>query len=100
MNHRGFSLINVFQPCVTFNPANSYDFYRARVYKLTDQNHNPSDLNAAWAKSQELEEKIPLGVIYDIERPTYTDSLPQLQNGPLINNKMDLELDKFISDFI
>ena len=100
INHRGFSLINVFQPCVTFNQINSYQWYRERVYKLTSENHDSGDLNKAWARSQEIEEKIPLGIIYQVERPVYTDSLEQVQKNPLVESQLSIDLDKFITDFV
>lgn len=100
MNHKGFSLVNIFQPCVTFNPANSYDYYRQRVYKLTPENHNPKDIDRAWAKSQEIESKLPLGVIYDIERPVYTDSIPALSAGALVESKITPEIKDFITDSV
>ncbi|OGG04027.1 hypothetical protein A2W14_00790 [Candidatus Gottesmanbacteria bacterium RBG_16_37_8] len=100
INHKGFSVVNIFQPCVTFNHINSYNWYRERVYKLTPENHNPKDLNAAWQKSQEVEAKIPLGVIYQVERPTYAESLPQLSKTPLIEADLKIDLAPFINDFI
>ena len=99
ISHRGFSLINIFQPCVTFNPVTTYSWYRERVYKLTPENHNPKDVNAAWARSQELDSKIPLGIIYQVERPSYTDSLIELQKSPLVNCPLSGDLDTFLADF-
>ena len=98
--HKGFSLVNIFQPCVTFNQINSYNWYRDRIYKLTSENHNPRDLNSAWQKSQEVTEKIPLGVVYDVDRPTYTDSLPQLSGKPLLDSALNIDLAQFINDFV
>src|SRR6185503_16313764 len=34
--HKGFSLIDVFSPCVTFNKINTYPWFKERVYKLED----------------------------------------------------------------
>lgn len=100
ISHKGFSLVNVFQPCVTFNPETSYAFCRQRIYKLTSQNHNPKDLNKAVAKSLEFGEKIPIGIIYQEERPTYTASLPQLQEKTLLDSELSVDIEKFASDFI
>lgn len=100
VNHKGFSLVNVFQPCVTFNHVNSYTWYRERVYKLTPENHNSADINRAWEKSQEVEAKIPLGVIYNVSRPVYTDSLVQLQHGPLVKADLKTDFEKLAADFV
>ena len=100
INHRGFSVVNIFQPCVTFNHVNSYSWYRERVYKLTPENHDPQNINKGWEASLEVEEKIPLGVIYDVERPIYTDGLIQLQSGSLVNSNLNLDFNNFEADFI
>lgn len=100
VRHKGFSVVNVFQPCVTFNPLTSYAWYRQRVYKLTSGNHDPSDKIKALEKSMEGEEKIPLGLIYRSDRPTYTDSLSQLTGVPLTEKNLQINLDKIRREFI
>ncbi|PIV62715.1 2-oxoacid ferredoxin oxidoreductase, partial [Candidatus Roizmanbacteria bacterium CG01_land_8_20_14_3_00_33_9] len=63
INHKGFSLVNVLQPCVTFNKINGYQYYRKRVYKLIDNKVNNKD--RAMKIIQDIEkEKYPLGIIY------------------------------------
>lgn len=99
IKHKGFSLVNVFQPCVTFNLQNSYAWYRERIYKLGDD-YNSSDKNCAIVKALETETKIPVGVIYRTERPTYTDSLPQLQEKTLVQSNLTIDLEQFASDFV
>ena len=77
VNHKGFSLVNVFQPCVTFNKINTYQWYRERVYKLDDDPaYNPLDRSAAFNKSLEWGDKIPTGIIYKCDRPVYEDHSP------------------------
>ena len=74
IQHRGYALIDVLQPCVTFNRVNTYSWYRQRVYHLEDDGYDPSDRDAAWEKAHEWEERIPLGVLYRMEgQPTYED---------------------------
>lgn len=97
--HKGFSLVNVFQPCVTFNPVTGYAWYRERIYKLDSTNHDPSSLTKSFEKSLEFETKIPIGLIYKSERPTYTDSLTQLTRGILIESKLEKSPDSFFSEF-
>jgi len=100
VKHKGFSLINIFQPCVTFNQLTTYNWYRERIYKLDKNNHDPEDLKKALEKSFELEERIPIGIIYKTIRPTYTDCLPQLSKEILVESKLNTDLDKFIDEFI
>ncbi len=85
LGHRGYALIDVFQPCVTFNRQNSYEFYRPRVYKLQDDpDYDVTDKMAAFAKALEWGDRIPIGVFYQVEdRPAYEEQVPSLQAGPL-----------------
>ncbi|MCX7855617.1 MAG: thiamine pyrophosphate-dependent enzyme [Anaerolineae bacterium] len=85
LGHRGYALIDVFQPCVTFNRQNSYDFYRPRVYKLQDDPaYDVTDKMAAFAKALEWGDRIPIGIFYQVEdRPAYEEQVPALKAGPL-----------------
>jgi 2-oxoglutarate ferredoxin oxidoreductase subunit beta len=90
ITHKGFALIDVLQPCVTFNRKNTYSWYQERVYKLEGEtNYNPSDRLAALAKAQEWDEHIPIGVIYRKQRATFEEQLPALNKGPLVKQKIE-----------
>ncbi len=83
IQHRGYSLIDVLQPCVTLNKVNTYDWYRSRLYHLEeDSSYDPSDRVAAWEKANEWGDKIPVGIIYrkDGVAP-YEDHVPALRGG-------------------
>jgi 2-oxoglutarate ferredoxin oxidoreductase subunit beta len=79
IKHRGFSYIDVFQPCVTFNYLNTYEWFRKRIYKLEDEGHDYTDKWKALEKSLEWGDRIPVGIFYKEERPTYLDQLPHLK---------------------
>jgi len=83
IQHRGFSFVDVFSPCVTYNKVNTFDFFRQRVYKLESAGHDPTDIVKAWERSLEWGDKIPVGLFYRTERPTYEDLEEVLQAGPL-----------------
>jgi 2-oxoglutarate ferredoxin oxidoreductase subunit beta len=90
--HRGFSLIDVFSPCVTFNKINTYPFFKERVYKLEDEaGYDPTDFMGAMTKAIEFDARIPIGLLYRAEKPTYEDSEPVLLNGPLVDQKLGLD---------
>ncbi len=89
VNHKGFSLIDVFQPCVTFNHLNTFSWYYQRVAKLEEMGHNPADRNAAWIRATEASEKLPIGLFFQQEKPTYQDGLPQLAGGPLVAKSIE-----------
>ncbi len=101
--HRGFALLDVFSPCVTFNKLNTYAWFRDRVYNLADEGHNPDSADAALEKAFEFGERIPLGVFYKVEHPIYEDSEPVLQRGPLVRQEMGLDkklLDEFLAELM
>ncbi|MFQ5524716.1 MAG: thiamine pyrophosphate-dependent enzyme [Thermoanaerobaculia bacterium] len=95
IDHRGFSLIDVFSPCVTFNKLNTYGWFKERLYKLEEQGHDTNDFMAAMEKSLEFGEQIPIGLLYQDERPIYDDSEPVLQRGPLVDQPIGLDLEIF-----
>ena len=91
IQHRGYALIDVLQPCVTFNRVNTYDWYRQRIYHLEDQDYDPTDREAAWAKAHEWEERIPLGIVYRAEGlPTYEDQVATLRGGSPVTRLVEL----------
>jgi 2-oxoglutarate ferredoxin oxidoreductase subunit beta len=94
--HRGFSLIDVFSPCVTFNKLNTYPWFKERVYKLEDEKgYDPGNLTLALEKSLEFGARIPIGLLYQAKRPTYEDTEPVFQKGPLVGQSLGLDRDTF-----
>jgi 2-oxoglutarate ferredoxin oxidoreductase subunit beta len=90
ITHRGFSLIDILQPCVSFNHKNTFQWYHERVYKLEDESgYDPGDKKAALAKALEWGERIPIGVIYEEDLPVYEDQLPALHKGPLVTQEIN-----------
>ena len=95
IQHRGFALIDVFSPCVTFNKHNSYQYFRDRIYKLEDEDHDPSNLHAAMDKALEWEPRIPIGIVYrNSDPPPPLDVLdPALTGEPLVHQSHEIEAD-------
>ncbi|MEM3030427.1 MAG: 2-oxoacid:ferredoxin oxidoreductase subunit beta [Candidatus Micrarchaeia archaeon] len=89
VKHKGFALIDVLQPCVTYNHEQTYDFYQKRVYDLQEAGHNAGDRAAALAKAEEWGERIPIGIFYQEEKPTYEGELPQLKAAPLARQPIE-----------
>ncbi len=87
LTHKGFALVDVFQPCVTFNKINTFPWFKERVYKLEDTDWDPTDLTKAFdlslstfhALTCEPDQcKIPIGVYYRKEGElTYEDELEE-----------------------
>lgn len=95
--HKGFALVDVFSPCVTYNKVNTYAWFRERIYSLAEEGgHNPADAQAAMSKALEWGERIPTGLFYKSDQPLFEDSEPVLQRGPLV--KQELGLDRALFD--
>lgn len=104
MKHRGFALIDVLQPCVTFNKANTYEYWKQRIYKLEEHGHDPSDFAKAMEKANEdwktNFEKVPIGLFYKEEKPTYESGLPQLKIPLVKHDIKPVGLEEAMDEFI
>jgi 2-oxoglutarate ferredoxin oxidoreductase subunit beta len=90
ITHKGFALIDILQPCISFNHKNTFQWYRERVYKLENEDgYDPGDKKAALEKAQEWGDRIPIGIIYRKELPIYEGQLPALRRGPLVTQEID-----------
>ncbi|MUM78168.1 2-oxoacid ferredoxin oxidoreductase [Pseudodesulfovibrio sp. F-1] len=74
VSHPGFSLVDIFQPCVSFNKVNTFGWYKEHCRIIED--HDPTDWASAMALADEFGERIPLGVLYRGERPVLATSMP------------------------
>lgn len=90
ISHKGFSLVDILQPCVSFNKVNTFAWYKNRCYELSD-GYEPTNWETAMKTASEWGERIPVGVIYRNERPTFEDHFPVLGQGPLIGGGVDRE---------
>ena len=97
--HEGFALIDVLQPCVSFNKVNTFAWYKKRCYTLPDE-YDATDWQAAMQTAVEWGDKIPLGVIYRNQRTSFEKKFSVLQRGPLVGQDTDLaELKKILKKF-
>jgi len=81
VRHGGFSLVDVLQPCVTWNKVNTASWYSERVYELKGD-YDPSNKVEAFKKSLEWGDRIPLGVVYKERRATFEEGFPRIGEGP------------------
>jgi 2-oxoglutarate ferredoxin oxidoreductase subunit beta len=87
--HRGFAVIDVLQPCVSFNRVNTFAWYKKRCVEL-EENYDPTDWASAMKTAMEWEDRIPIGVIYMNDRPPFERLIPVLSKGPLVGRVPDL----------
>jgi 2-oxoglutarate ferredoxin oxidoreductase subunit beta len=97
--HHGFALIDVFSPCVTYNKINTYPWFKQRVYKLeSDAGYELGNVETALQKALEWGDRIPIGLFYRDEQPTYEDADPVLSKyGPLVKQPLGVEKELFDS---
>lgn len=91
--HRGFALVDILQPCPSFNKLNTFTWYKERVYKLDETggeghaHYDPTDRIAALQKAQEWGIRIPIGVVYtNSKRPTMEEQIHAIKEMPLVKS--------------
>jgi 2-oxoglutarate ferredoxin oxidoreductase subunit beta len=91
VEHRGFSIVEVMSPCVTYNKINTYAWFKENVEDVTGrEDYTPNDRAAAFA-ALTREGDIPLGIIYKEDRPTFEDRTG-LPETPIA--RLDLHADR------
>ncbi len=96
ISYKGYALVDILQPCVSFNKINTFGWYNERVYEL-DDTYDVKNKVSAMQKAMEFNEKIPLGVLYREEKSTYHQKNAVLQQGtPLLERKTDSNVLKML----
>src|SRR6201987_3875140 len=80
--HKGFSCVDVFSPCVTYNKDNTYQFFNPKVKSLEEQGYEPSDFHKAIERGYQWGEEIPIGLFWcRPDLPSLEDLEPVLHTG-------------------
>ncbi|MDY6950532.1 MAG: 2-oxoacid:ferredoxin oxidoreductase subunit beta [Thermodesulfobacteriota bacterium] len=95
--HRGLSLIDILQPCVSFNKVNTFSWYKERCAPLPET-YDPDDWEAAMKISLEWGERIPIGIIYRNHRPPFEEHFSVLAEGPVVGRAVDRAMLREIMD--
>lgn len=99
IQHKGFSLIDILQPCVTFNKINTYDWYRQRVYHIEEE-YDTEDRVEAFKKALEWGDKIPIGIIYKNNRPILEERITVVKDSTLVRQQnKPINLEKVLQEF-
>jgi len=101
MRHKGFSVVNVLQPCVTFNRVNTYQYYLEKSYYLGKE-HNPKDKQSAMKAALEMDnERYALGIVYeDKDAPVYHEQVPTFDGGALVSQTPKRPIDVLTEEFL
>jgi 2-oxoglutarate ferredoxin oxidoreductase subunit beta len=98
IRHRGTSLLDIFQPCVSFNHVNTYNWFKEHCYQLAED-YDPGDFNRALNTALNPEDKLALGVIYEKTSPVFEEHFAMISGGtPLNRQPTDYEVLQEIID--
>jgi len=105
IQHKGFSFLDVFSPCVTYNYDNTYQWFRPRLKKLEDDSSfDPGDWTRAIEKSVIWGDEIPIGKFFERnDIPPLHEAEPVLNEGPLVNRNLTVPSDiarSFVEELI
>jgi 2-oxoglutarate ferredoxin oxidoreductase subunit beta len=83
MDHKGYALIDILQPCITFNKVNTFQWFKDRAYPVPE-NYDPYDKVAAFAESLKWgDDGIPIGILYREDKPSYYERLTHIKTDHL-----------------
>ncbi|MBF0496709.1 MAG: 2-oxoacid:ferredoxin oxidoreductase subunit beta [Deltaproteobacteria bacterium] len=88
MAHPGFALVDIMQPCVSFNKVNTFAWYKQRCQPVSED-HDPTDWEQAMKVAFTWGDQIPIGVIYHNQRPAFETHFSALKRGPLIKQPVN-----------
>ncbi|HEX9082353.1 MAG TPA: thiamine pyrophosphate-dependent enzyme [Holophagaceae bacterium] len=88
IRHKGFTLIDILQPCITFNRVNTFKWYGERIYRL-EEGYDPTDRAAAFERAHGWGARIPIGIFYRKERPLFEERVPVIRETPLVQQPFD-----------
>jgi 2-oxoglutarate ferredoxin oxidoreductase subunit beta len=92
IEHNGYALVDIFQPCVTFNRLNTVQWFKEHTYYLED--HDPSDRQKAFEKATETE-KLPLGIFYKSpQKPAFEENVGIYEEEQIPLYERDLDKSK------
>lgn len=98
---KGYAMVDILQPCVSFNKVNTFAWYNKRVYEL-DDTHDAGNRLAAMDRAMEFGDCIPIGVLYEKEQPTYHEKHLSLKDGQVLvaqRNNPAL-IDKYMQEMV
>lgn len=101
ITYKGYALLDILQPCVVWNRVNTFAWYKERVYHLPED-YDYTSQEEAFEKAREFGDRIPIGVIYKVEKESYQDTFDFIKDGPpLVDRELNpLDGEKLMKEFI
>jgi 2-oxoglutarate ferredoxin oxidoreductase subunit beta len=101
IRHKGFAVIDILQPCVTWNHQLTWKYYNEHTYSLQEDDHDLTDKFQALAKAMENGDRYPMGVFYKVDRPDLVSGMALPDKGALKDHPTDLkDVQKIIDDLM
>lgn len=101
VKHRGFAVVDILQPCVTWNRQLTWKFYNDHTYSLEDDGHDVTDRIAALERALMMKDKIPIGVFYKTQAPDLAADIALPEDVPLKDHTTNLmDVQKIIDDLM
>ncbi|MFC1888504.1 thiamine pyrophosphate-dependent enzyme [Thermodesulfobacteriota bacterium] len=91
--HRGFSLIDIMSPCISFNKVHTFGWYKERIEPI-DPEHDVTNLESAMRFAMNGDDRIPTGVIFRTDRPVFGEHMAALRDGPIVGRDLDESPDR------
>ncbi len=100
ITHKGYALVDILQPCISFNKVNTFKFYKERVYHMKED-YDYTNKAQAFERSLEWGDRIPIGIFYRKEKPSYMEKIHHFGDGEILADKKPdpMEAEKFMDDF-
>ncbi len=101
VKHRGFAVVDILQPCMTWNRQLTWKFYNENTYSLQDNGHDVSNRLVALEKALVNDDKIPIGVFYMVDVPDLASDIALPEDILLKDHKTNLkDVQQIIDDLM
>ena len=101
IRHKGFAVIDILQPCVTWNRQLTWKFYNEHTYSLQDDDHDITNKTQALEKAMENGDRYPVGVFYKVEHLDLVSGMALPEKGALKDHPTELkDVQKIIDDLM
>lgn len=99
IQHQGFSLIDVLQPCITFNKINTYAWLKEKTYLLADDAYDKSNYMQAMERALEWDEKVPIGIFYNVKKSTHSEEMGLNKRKPVVYNAAQPDISELLKAY-
>lgn len=101
VQHRGFAVVDILQPCVSWNRQLTWKFYNENTFSLQDNGHDVSNRIMALEKALVNDGKIPIGVFFKVDAPDLAAGIALPEDVPLKDHTTNLkEVQQIIDDLM